>query len=432
MIRLIYLCLLFFFVISPAFGYIDPGTGSMLFSFLTGLAVTLYFFLKNLLLRLKTLTFRKHKEIVGDKPAFVFYSEGGRYWNVFKSIIEEFHRRGIKCSYLTSDLADPGLQFQSEYIQSKFIGEGNKAYHTLNFLEADICITTTPGLDVLQFKRSPGVKHYVHILHAVTDATLYRLFGLDYYDSVFLTGPYQIMDLRTLEKLRGTKEKRLEVVGCTYLDELAVTVKSINSKQASENIPKTVLVAPSWGENGMLRRFGMKLLQPLAESGYHIIIRPHPQSFISEIATINTLKKELSQYSSIEWNNDRENIYILSRSDILISDFSGVIFDFLFLFGRPVIYMDFNFDLRPYDAADVDREPWTFRTLRTLAHPLKEEEFAKIGDVLNFLRKNEDRNIALAKAREEAYANPGMAGVYAAEKLLEIHMTLQGTTHESK
>ncbi|AEJ20260.1 CDP-glycerol glycerophosphotransferase family protein [Gracilinema caldarium] len=424
MIRLTYLCVLFLLVISPVFGYIDPGTGSMLFSFLTGLAVTLYFFLKNCLLRLKNLSIRTNKAIIGEKPTFVFYSEGGRYWNVFKPIVEEFHRRGITCSYFTSDLADPGLQFQSNYIQVRFIGEGNKAYHTLNFLEADICITTTPGLDVLQFKRSPGVKHYIHILHAVTDATLYRLFGLDYYDSVFLTGPYQIKDLRTLERLRGTKPKRLEVVGCTYLDELALIAKSIVASPPLETTTKTVLVAPSWGENGMLRRFGMKLLRPLAESGYHVIIRPHPQSFISELPTINKLKKELAHYSSVEWNEDRENIYVLSRADILISDFSGVIFDYLFLFGRPVVYADFNFDLRPYDAADVDLEPWTFRTLRAIAHPLKEEEFFKIGSYLNSLEENKDRNLALAKAREEAYANPGFAGVYATDQLLKIHSEL--------
>jgi hypothetical protein len=36
-------------------------------------------------------------------------------------------------------------------------------------MNADICLSTTPGLDVYQWKRSANVKRYVHILHAAGD-----------------------------------------------------------------------------------------------------------------------------------------------------------------------------------------------------------------------------------------------------------------------
>jgi len=43
-------------------------------------------------------------------------------------------------------------------VEAKYIGTGTKAYSYLRFLEADVCAMTTPGLDVLQIKRSKGVK----------------------------------------------------------------------------------------------------------------------------------------------------------------------------------------------------------------------------------------------------------------------------------
>jgi len=412
--------LLFVSAALPAFGYIDPGTGSMLFSFLTGIAVTLFFFLKNLIIRLKTRGFRFGKESSGTGQGVVFHSEGGQYWNVFRPVIREFHQRGVPCLYCSSDRNDPGLSFVSDSVATRYIGEGNKAYRFLNFLEAEICVTTTPGLDVLQFKRSPGVRHYAHILHAVTDATLYRLFGLDYFDTVFLTGPYQAEDLRTLERLRGTPTKRLEVTGCTYLDELAARSR----KDVPTADGRTVLLAPSWGENGILRRYGTSLLRPLAESGYRLIIRPHPQSFISEADVLRRLQEELATYQTVEWNSDRENLSAMARSDILISDFSGIIFDYLFLFRRPVLYAKFDFDPRPYDAGDLDRAPWTFRIVEQVGHPLMETDFPRISELLDGLRDDREKTAVIDRVREEAYAHPGEAGKRIADILLRLRKEL--------
>jgi CDP-glycerol glycerophosphotransferase (TagB/SpsB family) len=271
-------------------------------------------------------------------------------------------------------------------------------------------------LDVLQLKRSPGVSHYAHILHATTDATIYRLFGLDYFDSVLLTGPYQAADLRKLEALRGTRTKRLEVVGCTYLDVLATKLRDTESTQKE----KTVLVAPSWGSNGILSRFGMKLLAPLADSGYRVIIRPHPQSAISEKEMLDKLHSELDGRSNIEWNFERENLAAMARANVLISDFSGIIFDYAFLFGRPVLYPQFVFDPRPYDAADIDGELWTFRTLREIGAVLDEADFPRIGDALDALQNAERRTLAIDRARDEAYSNPGSAGKRTVDVLIEI------------
>jgi hypothetical protein len=259
--------------------YIDPGTGSMLFSVIIGLITMLYFVGKAAIIKLKFIISGGKAISPKHKYPLVIYSEGKKYWNVFLPILEELEKKKFNTVFYTSDEDDEVFNKNYMYIKSEYIGSGNKAYTRLNFLEAEVCLMTTPGLDVYQLKRSKGVKHYSHILHAVDDATSYRLFGLDYFDSVLLSGEYQIKHLRDLEKQRNIKEKELVVVGCPYLDILQEKIKTI---QLAEKKEFTVLVAPSWGENGILRKYGTKLLDPLIETEYKIIIRPHPQSKESE------------------------------------------------------------------------------------------------------------------------------------------------------
>ena len=195
--------------------YIDPGTGSMLFSILIGAAATLFFLAKALLLKIKLfLSGKKDGKIQLDssyKP-YVIYNEGNQYWNTFKPVVEEFEKRKIPLEYLTSSKTDPIFEQKYNYVKAEFIGEGNTAFAKLNMLSAGIVLMTTPGLQVYQLKRSKNVKHYSHILHMPNDATTYRLFGLDFFDSVLLTGDYQATDIRYLEEKSGITKKELVTV----------------------------------------------------------------------------------------------------------------------------------------------------------------------------------------------------------------------------
>jgi len=307
------------------------------------------------------------------------------------------------------------------HVKAEFIGEGNKAFTRLNFLEADVCLMTTPGLDVYQLKRSRGVKHYSHILHAVDDATSYRLFGLDYFDSVLLSGEYQKAHLRMLEEERGIKAKELVVVGCPYLDVLQEKVSSLKTEVEK---PFTVLVAPSWGPSGILSRYGEDLLDPLVETGFIIIVRPHPQSAQSEKDVLENLKKRYEQKSNLEWDFNRENLSSLARADIMLSDFSGVIFDYTFLFDRPFMYVKSDFDAKPYDSYDIEEEPWKFRVLNDIGIELKPEDFSTIKQVLLEVSENELLTENRSKAKDTAWQHRGESGVRAVDYLLETQKEL--------
>jgi hypothetical protein len=400
--------------------YIDPGTGSMLFSILIGAAATLYFLARAVIIKAKVLFARGRVAAdTGLSHPYVIYSEGKQYWNVFKPILDEFENREINLLYLTSQEDDPVFSQKYQFIKSEFIGEGNKAFARLNFLSAAVVLMTTPGLDVYQLKRSKTVRHYVHILHAPSDATMYRMFGLDYFDSVLLTGDYQAKDIRGLEKLRGLPEKQLITVGCTYLDVYADATKQI-PKEATH--PFTVLVSPSWGSSALLSKYGNKLLDPLVKTGWRIIIRPHPQSKKSEAGMLESLTEKYKNTDNVLWDYERENIYSLTKADIMISDFSGIIFDYIFLFDKPVMYIKQGLDLRPYDADDLGGgdELWQFKTLHEAGIELKEALFDSIGEVIQNASDSAELKKAREKAKNSAWQFQGEAGKRTADFMISL------------
>ena len=151
------------FIISGSlFPYIDPGTGSALFSVILAILGTLFFLLKAFIIKIKTFSFVRNKDKDIDKKAkIIIYGEDKRYYNLFKPIVEELIKLQIPIVYYSMSEDDNIFNIESEYLHSEYIGIGNKAYAKLNFIEADICLMTTPNLDVFQLKKSKGVKKYV-------------------------------------------------------------------------------------------------------------------------------------------------------------------------------------------------------------------------------------------------------------------------------
>ena len=407
--------ILFLIIQNNLFCYIDPGTGSLLFSALFGIIGTLFFLSKALIIKLKTFSFSKNKSAeteVSKKSKIIIYGEDKRYYNVFKPIIEELINLEIPIIYYSSSEDDPIFEIKNDLLYSEFIGTGNKAYAKLNFIETDICLMTTPNLDVFQLKRSKGVKKYIHITHSSAETSTYCLYSLDFFDAVFLNGEHQIRDIRELERKRNTIVKDLYVVGNPYLDELAKRkeIEELKNKFRKNNDKRTVLIAPSWGMNCLFRRFGEKLIDNIVDLNYNIIIRPHPQSLISDKEIIEKFEKRYKDKNNVEWDFNSVNISSLSRADIMISDFSGVIFDYAFLFGKPVIIPSFTFDKRGTDAIELKDETWTFETLPKISVSLDENNFSEIANIVNEAINNEELKENILKVKEEAYMYRGEAG----------------------
>ncbi|MBP5447060.1 MAG: CDP-glycerol glycerophosphotransferase family protein, partial [Treponema sp.] len=230
---------------------------------------------------------------------------------------------------------------------------------------------------------------------------------------------YQKTDLRYLEKARGISEKNLVTAGCAYLDVLAQKIKDV--PEESEH-PFTVLVSPSWGEVGVLKRYGEKLLDPLSKTDWRIIVRPHPQSKKSEADMLERLEARYKDCPNVEWDYERDNIYSLKKADIMISDFSGIIFDYTFLRDKPVMYVQAGMNLMPYDAYDLPNHGenlWQFETLKKIGLELDESQFDNIKEVIQNASDSAELAAGRKRSKEEAWMHIGQAGKNIADYMIK-------------
>ena len=409
--------------------YIDPGTGSMLFSLFIGIAAAASFGLRALFLKIKFI-FSAKQSLKADNnnslypppydtqnsTPYVIFSDHKRYWNVFKPVCDEFERRQIPLIYYTASPDDPALSAGYQFVRTEFIGEGNKPYAKLNMLRADILLATTPGLDVYQWKRSKGVKCYVHIPHTVDDLAGYRMFGLDFYDAVLVSGDNQKSLIKKIEELRpNIRRKEIITAGSTYLDQMQERLDSLPPREQNERT--VVLIAPSWGASGILARYGERLLSALQkEKDFDIIVRPHPQTVVSEKDILEPLQ---AKFPDIEWNFDNDNFDVLRKSDILITDFSGIMFDYTFIFDKPLIYADTDFDSMPYDADWIDEPMWALRILPELGVRLEEKDFPSIAQVIKTALNSETLEQSRQRIKDEAWQNRGSSAKSVVDYLVE-------------
>ena len=361
----------------PSYAYIDPNTGGMLFSIVLGSITTIFFLLNSIFYKLKGKLFSS-KALAKNKHDFVIYSEGKQYWTVFKPILDEFEKRQIPLMYYTSAIDDLFFSENYKYIKGEYIGSGNKAYFKLAFLNADVCLLTTPHLDVMQLKRSKNVKHYSHILHSISFSMNYRLFALDYFDSILCDASFQVPIIREIEQKRNLKAKQLPVVGSTYMDFNQQRLKELNIEKNEEF---TILLAPSWGKFSILNKFGETILDDFKNTNYKIIVRPHPQSLIIDKKLIDKLIKKTKDYKNIEWDFNPDNLETLSKTDMLISDFSCIMFDYAFLFNKPFLYLKTDIAFETLDCSDLSETAWRYRILKDISKELKPQN----GDIQNLV-----------------------------------------------
>ena len=107
--------------------YIDPGTGSMLFTILIGIVGAAIYSLRMLLIKIRFTLSGGKIEKNSNKIPFVIFSDDKRYWNVFEPICREMDKRGKDIVYMTASEDDAALSCTYPHVKPVFIGSDNKA-----------------------------------------------------------------------------------------------------------------------------------------------------------------------------------------------------------------------------------------------------------------------------------------------------------------
>ena len=399
--------------------YIDPASTSALLYIIIAVVASLAFALRGFFYKIKNLFLGKgfvnRNEF--ENIDILFYSEGKQYWPVFLPIIKALEKKNTECVYLTSDKDDPGLNYDSKLLKTKYIGNLTMTSVYLNKLKAKFVGMTTPQLDVMMIRRSKKVQHYAHIVHAPIDIFTYRKFAFDYFDSVFCSGPHQIKGIKALEEKRGTHKKQLLETGLTYYDRMLEEIKTFPKEEKERPI---VLVAPTWKEYSIINRFGTLFFDHLLKDDtYDVILRPHPQTYVSHPKLIKEIEEKYQNHPRFSIDTASLGTKSMHKADLMISDLSGVFWDFAFLYSKPVLLLKTEFEsIEGFEGSELDYEMWEMKERPRVGQIFDEKEIENISGLVKDLLDNPPLN-QLEELKNNSVFNFGKAGEVAANQIIE-------------
>lgn len=399
--------------------YLDPGTGSLLLYAIVGITTTVLFALRGFWYSLRSKLFLGKKGAVKELPDLVFQSEGGKYWQVFQPVLKALDKYDVKYGFVTPDKSDPVFSSSLKNVVAINPGKELMTLSYMNRIKAKVVVSTTPQLDVYMLKRSKHVGKYVHLFHAPADIGMYEMYAFDYYDTLLCTGAYQKDAIRSIEKNRHEKPKELLDTGCTYYDYMMEELKKLPQK-SDDGL--TVLYAPAWGERSSVVKYGTAVIDRLVEAGIRVIFRPHPQMYVSDKETIAAVEAKIKGNSLIELDRNRTAAASMARSHAMVTDISGVIFDYAFLFEKPIFLVNAEYNLGGYDVIDIDGgRVWDLDKSREITRIIKPEEIDTLAAIVKSEIGNADvYRDKIRKIKDEEIYNFGHAGEAAAKQLMEM------------
>lgn len=352
-----------------------------------------------------------------EEKEMVFYTEHQGYYPNFEGIIKKLIEKNKTICYITSDSTDPILKNQHPKIKAFYINK--LLIFLMTSLDCKVCIMTMADLNQFHIKRSLKPVHYVYLFHAlVSTHMVYRPGAFDHYDSILCTGPYQIKEIQKHEKLNNLKPKKLIEAGYYRLERIYDAYEKYPKKKSTK---KTILIAPSWGTKNILESCGEHLIELLLKIGYKIIVRPHPEAVRRSPDLINSFNLKFGNNPDFTLEKSVTSDDSLLKSDILISDYSGIALEYAFGTERPVLFLDTPPKVNNPKFNELEIKPLELFIRSKIGKIVSPQKLETVPKIIAKLIKNEENyKEIIAKLRKQYVYNFGYSSEIGAEHIINI------------
>jgi len=372
----------------------------------------------------------KFNQLDLDERSIVFYSESSVFlYPYVEEIIKELEKRNQKICYVTSSKNDPIFKIESKNIKVFYIGDGSVKYKFFWELKAKTLIMTMADLENYWIKRSITFPvHYIYVFHSINSPLMGYNSGkiskgaFDHFDSIFCVGPHQIQEFHATEKLYNLKQKNLVECGHSLFDKL-IKLRSSSTQQnfMSNNNKKKILIAPSWGKQNLLESTGMKLIKILLDAGYHVTVRPHPMIIKKSSKLIKQIKEKFEKNPDFLLDTNTSSFEQLFSSYALITDWSGIGYDYAFVCERPVIYVDVPKKTNTEEYEKLHLVPFEVSIRDKIGEIISIQNLEELPERIEFLYGQiTDFQNKIKKIRDNVVFNIGKSGQVAADEIIKI------------
>ena len=233
--------------------------------------------------------------------------------------------------------------------------------------------------------------------------------ALNWYDTVFCPGVDTFNEIRDAEELYQTPKKRLVETGYPLIDEMLAQYESKEHKQ--NKIPK-ILIAPSWQPDNIIDMCAENILDNLKNTDYEIILRPHPQQVRHQPEKFEIFKEKYKDCKNIEIQTDFSSNNPIMESDILITDWSDISWEYAFVTKRPIIFINTPMKVMNPEWEKIKTKPINISLRNELGKALDVEQVSQINDVIkDMLNRREEYHDQIDRVFHEHVYNIGKSKI---------------------
>lgn len=360
----------------------------------------------------------------------VVYSEKSGFYKYFDGVMDELLKRtNLTIHYVTNDPNDIIFEIAKENprIKPYYIGL-KKLIPLMLKLECDMMIMTTPDLDKFYLKRSLMKKdiEYVYLPHDPMSVHMgLREGALDAFDTVFCTGPHVKREVRATERVYGLSEKTLVEFGFPYADNLVAAGEKENEERARRPFDpsrkKEILIAPSWNEDNLMDSCLDKLIEELYSEKHHITVRPHPEYAKRFGAKLNAIVEKYADKVGDKLSFELD--FSVSRStyasDLLITDWSGISYEFCIATKRPALFINTKLKCLNPNWEKIDCVPVEISLRDKMGISLNMDELDRVSETVDTLfAKEEEYKQQITETMADFFYNPGNSTAVGAKYLI--------------
>ena len=326
---------------------------------------------------------KKFNNLSDSKRSIVFYAENKASMNHFRTLIFELtERMNFQICYITSVKDDPIFTSTNKNILSFYVGEGTARTKFFLTLRAKILVMDMPDLDTYHIKRSKEYPvHYIYLFHSMFSIHSYlRKGALDNYDTIFCVGPHQVNEIRATEKLYELKPKKIVNYGFGRLDTLLQEKEEF--EKSDSNMKDLILITPSYGNENLLEKCGIELIDTLLKSNFRVLLRPHFRILRDSKKLIDSIKDKFGKNPNFIFEDDVIPSKYFHNSVCMISDWSGISMEYAFTCECSVIFIDVPKKILNPDANDLSLEPIEISLRNKIGHIVSPENIENIPTII--------------------------------------------------
>ncbi len=363
---------------------------------------------------------KKFNKLNDEQRSIVFYAENKASMNHFRLLISELTKeRNFQICYVTSVKNDPILSINDKNILAFYIGDGTVRVKFFLELKAKILIMDMPDLDSFHIKRSKIFPvHYIYIFHSMFSVHSYlRKGAVDHYDTIFCVGEHHKREILETEKIYGLKPKKLVDYGFGRLDTLLE--ERNNFKKEKLNTENLIIIAPTYGENNLLKICGVKLIETLLDSNFKVLLRPHFRTFKESEDVIRIIRDKFQNNNNFLLEEGIIKPEIFHSSRCMISDWSGISLEYAFIFERPIIYIDVPKKELNEEADKISLTPIEVSIREKIGHLVDPDNLTEIPKIISEIN-DESRAEQIRDIRSKTIFNIDKSASIGADYITKI------------